>query len=129
MKYFTFGMQDLRITQSYNSTYSHKPHWYNSKDFSDYPIDIGGKDGGLDTYYAPVDMKITAIRFVKNPSANTIWLVATEKCKTPLGEITPFIMLTHWNDDDPYVSKHKVGDIIKAGEPICKEGKIGRAHV
>lgn len=125
MKKFTFGMKELRITQSYNSSYSHKPHWYNSKDYSDYPIDIAGSDGNKQPYYATVDMKITAIRGIGNATTNTIWLVATEKCMTPIGEITPFIMLTHWNDNDPYVSKHKVGDIIKKGEIICEEGTDG----
>lgn len=125
MKYFTFGMKELRITQSYTGTTSHKPHWYNSKDYSDYPIDIAGKDGGQDVYYAPVDMKITAIRGIGSSYTNTIWLVATNECYTPIGQLTPFIALTHWNDDDPYIKGKKAGDIIKAGEPICREGTDG----
>lgn len=125
MKKFTFGMKELRITQSYNSTYSHKPHWYNSKDYSDYPIDIAGSNGNREPYYATCDMKITAIRGIGNDTTNTIWLVALDHYESPIGVITPFIMLTHWNDNDPYVSKHKVGDIIKKGEIICEEGTDG----
>ena len=44
---------------------------------------------------------------------------------TPSGEILPFIMLTHFNDNDPYVSNLKVGSIVKQGQPICEEGTDG----
>ena len=126
MKYFTFGMKQLRITQSYNGTTSHKLHWYNSKDYSDYPIDIAGLDSGQDKYYATVDMKITAIRGIGSSYTNTIWLEALENCITPLGNnIRPFIALTHWNDKDPYIRGRKAGDIVKAGEVICIEGIDG----
>ena len=47
MDYFTFGMKKLRVTQNYNGSISHRLHWYNSKDYADYPIDIHSysKDG------------------------------------------------------------------------------------
>ena len=125
MEYFTFGMKELRVTQNYNGTTSHKPHWYKSKNYCDYPIDIAGKDGGKDIYYASVDMKVTAIKGIGNSMTNTIWLVATEKCMTPSGIMTPFIMLTHWNDNDPYIKNLKVGSIVKKGQPICEEGVDG----
>ena len=126
MKYFTFGMKKLRITQSYNGTVSHKPHWYNSKDYSDYPIDIAGVDGGQDIYYTTVDMKVTAIRGIGTSMTNTIWLEALENCITPLGnDIRPFIGLTHFNDNDEFVRCHYVGEIIKAYTPICREGTDG----
>lgn len=125
MEYFTFGMKEMRVTQNYYGSTSHKPHWYNSKNYADYPIDIAGKDGGQDGYYATVDMKIVAIKGIGNSMTNTIWLVATEKCNTPSGVMTPFIAITHWNDNDPYVAKLKVGSIVKAGEIICLEGVDG----
>lgn len=126
MKYFTFGMKTLRITQSYTGTVSHKPHWYKSKDYSDYPIDIAGSDGGRDIYYATVDMKITAIKGIGNNMTNTIWLEALENCITPLGDkVRPFIALTHFNDNDEFVRSYYVGQILKAGTPICREGTDG----
>ena len=125
MKNFTFGMKSMRITQSYNGTVSHKPHWYNSKNYADYPIDIAGIDGNREPYYAPVDMKVVAIKGIGNSTTNTIWLVATEKCNTPSGIFTPFIVLTHWNDSDPYIKNLKVGSIVKMGSPICEEGIDG----
>ena len=125
MKNFTFGMKNMRITQSYNGTVSHKPHWYNSKNYADYPIDIAGIDGNKEPYYAPVDMKVVAIKGIGTSVTNTIWLVSTEKCNTPSGIFKPFIMLTHWNDSDPYIKNLKVGSIVKAGQPICEEGVDG----
>lgn len=125
MKNFTFGMKDLRISQSYNSTYSHKPHWYKSTNYADYPIDLAGLNGNRDIYYAPVDMKVTAIKGIGNSTTNTIWLVAVDRCYTPSGVMKPFIMLSHWNDNDPYIKKLKVGSIVKAKSPICEEGIDG----
>lgn len=125
MKYFTFGMKVLRITQSYNSTYSHKSHWYNSKDYSDYPIDIAEKDLSDNIYYATCDMRVTAKRGTAQGYTNTIWLVTTDTCKTPIGNCHVFIALTHWNDNDPYTRNLNTGSIVKAGQPICKEGKAG----
>ena len=92
MKNFTFGMKNMRITQSYNGTTSHKPHWYNSKNYADYPIDIAGIDAGREPYYATVDMKVVAIKGIGTSVTNTIWLVATEKCNTPSGIFKPFII-------------------------------------
>lgn len=126
MRYFTFGMKVLRITQNYNQG-NHVPHWKNSRDYADYPIDVAGEDGGRSPYYATVDMEVTSIKGHKEKYTDTIWLVATENCITPIGEIRPFIMLTHWNSDDQYINKLKVGDIVKAGEIICLEGTDGQA--
>lgn len=126
MEYFTFGMKTMRITQSYNGTTSHKPHWYNSKDYSDYPIDIAGENSGREGYYATCDMKVNAIRGIGSSYTNTIWLECMENKITPLGNnVRPFIALTHWNDDDPYIAKLKVGSIVKAGDIICLEGTDG----
>lgn len=125
MQYFTFGMREMRVTQSYHGETSHKSHWSGSKNYCDYPIDIAGNDGGRSWYFATVDMKVVAIKGKGNDMTNTIWLVATERCKTPSGEMTPFIALTHWNDNDPHIAKLKVGSIVKAGEPICEEGVDG----
>lgn len=125
MKYFTFGMKELRVTQNYHGSTSHKLHWYDSSNYADYPIDIARENSGCDIYYAPVDMLVTAIKGIGKSITNTIWLVALERCITPLGVMKPFIMLTHWNDDDPYIHDLKVNSIVKEGNPICKEGKDG----
>lgn len=125
MKNFIYGMKNMRITQSYSGTVSHKPHWYQSKDYADYPIDIAGIDASREPYYATVDMEVVAIKGIGNSTTNTIWLVATEECDTPSGIMKPFIVLTHWNDSDPYIKNLKVGSIVKMGSPICEEGIDG----
>ena len=93
MKSFTFGMKTMRITQNYNGTTSHKPHWYNSKDYADYPIDVAGKDGNREPYYTAVDMQVLAIKGKGNSITNTIWLVTTDKVQTPSGVMKVFMAL------------------------------------
>ena len=85
MNYFVYPMKYMRITQSYSGTASHKLHWYNSKNYKDYPIDDGGRDSGRDGIYCPCDeMVVTQIKGVgNNKITNTIWLVSTTKVKTP----------------------------------------------
>ncbi len=125
MKYFRFGMNTLRVTQNWKGNTSHLYHWYHSTDYADYPIDVAGENGGRDTYYATVDMKVTSIFGIGKGYTNTIWLETVEQVQTPSGIMKVFISLAHFNDNDIYVSKLKVGDIIKAGNPICMEGTDG----
>lgn len=123
MEYFTMGMKNFRVTQNYNGTTSHLKHWYKSRNYADYPIDIAGIDGGSEPFIAPVDMKITSIFGVGNVYTNTIWLETLEKVITPKGIFKVFIALTHFNDID--VKGYKVGDIIKKGKTIVFEGVDG----
>lgn len=126
MKYFYFPMETMNVTQNYNGTVSHKPHWYKSKNYADYPIDIAGAGSGQSAVFAPVDMEVTGILGVGNGATNTIWLVTREKVQTPSGEKKVFMALTHWNDKDGAIKKHnKVGSVVKAGEIICYEGTDG----
>lgn len=125
MEIFTFGMKHLRVTQNYYGTTSHKLHWYNSKDFADYPIDIAGENTSREVYYATVDMEVVAIKGIGNSTTNTIWLKSVHNVLTPSGTMHVFIALTHWNDNDPYIAKFKEGTVIKAGQPICYGGTDG----
>ena len=120
MKKFYLGMETIRITQNYNGGTSHYNHSHGSP--ADYPIDMAGADGGQSCYFAPVDMKITAIKGVGSSATNTVWLVSTEEVKTPTFIDKVFMSLTHWNDS---AMKWKVGDIVKAGEVITWEGTDG----
>lgn len=120
MDKFYFPMETMRITQNPYGSKSHHPH--NTGDPKDYPIDSAGVDGGRSACFAPTDMKITNIKYC---STNTIWLVSTKKCDTSTFKDIVFMTVTHWNDNDPYVKKRKVGDIIKKGEIICLEGTDG----
>ena len=107
MNYFVYPMKYMRITQSYSGTASHKLHWYNSKNYKDYPIDDGGRDSGRDGIYCPCDeMVVTQIKGVgNNKITNTIWLVSTTKVKTPTFSLSCFALF------------------IKNLWPICKPSK------
>lgn len=132
-EYLTYPFRYLRITQHYNGTISHKPHWYGQlknntfgtlPGLKDYPIDEGGKDGNRDPCFARVDMVVKKIYGVGNRGTNTIWLESADKVKLANGK-TDYItlMLTHPNDSD--IGRLKVGMKIKAGEYICYEGADG----
>lgn len=124
MKYFYFPMETMRITQNYNGTASHKPHTTGTP--KDYPIDCAGADSKQSAVFAPVDMKVTAVKGIGSSATNTIWLVSTEPVITPTFTDYVFMTLTHWNDNDSAIKKHKtVGSIVKANEIICYEGRDG----
>ncbi len=118
-------MKNMRVTQNYNGITSHRPHWYNTKDYKDYPIDDGGIDSSKEGIYCPCDeMLVTAVKGVGNTATNTIWLVSTSKVKTPTFEDYAFMTLTHSNDENfknIVVNKTK----YKRGELIIKEGNDG----
>ena len=120
MDKFYYPMETMRITQNPYGSKSHHPH--NTGTPKDYPIDCAGVDGGRSACFATTEMKITNIKYC---STNTIWLVSTKKVDTPTFKDIVFMTATHWNDNDPYVKKRKVGDTIKKGEIICLEGTDG----
>ena len=122
MNKFYFGMETMRITQNYNGTASHYNHSHGTP--ADYPIDCAGVDGQQSAYFAPVDMRVVAIRGVGNYATNTIWLETTETVQTPTFSDIVWLTLTHWNDGS-ITSKFKVGDVIKAGSIIAYEGTDG----
>lgn len=124
---FYFPMETMRITQNpYGDTSHHKHNLGTPKD---YPIDSAGDihtTGGRSACFAPVDMKVTAIKGVGNSATNTIWLVSVDKVKTPKFIDHVFMAITHWNDNDGAIKKHnKIGAIVKKGEIICYEGTDG----
>ena len=114
MNYFVYPMKYMRITQSYSGTASHKLHWYNSKNYKDYPIDDGGRDSGRDGIYCPCDeMVVTQIKGVGNNKITT-------KVKTPTFNDYAFMTLTHSNDSD--FKNIRVGTKFKRGQLIVNEG-------
>ena len=119
---FYFPMETMRITQNPYGSRSHHDHNLGSP--KDYPIDSAGVDGGQSACFAPVDMKVTAIKGVNNSATNTIWLVSVDKVKTPKFIDHVFMAITHFNDRDK-PKNYKVGQIIKKGEIICYEGRDG----
>lgn len=116
MRKFYLGMETIRITQNYDDG-SHYNHSHGSP--ADFPIDMAGADGGKSCFFAPVDMKVTAIKGIGSTVTNTVWLVSTEKVKTPTFIDYVFMTLTHFDDN---AMKWKVGNIIPAGDIITWEG-------
>lgn len=123
MNYFIYPLKNMRITQNYNSEYSHKKDWYNSKDYKDYPIDDGGENTTREGIYCPCDeMIVTEIKGVgNNKITNTIWLKSTTKVTTPTFTDIAFMTLTHSNDKD--FKNIKVGTKFKRGDLIVYEGE------
>ncbi len=121
--YAIFPMNYLRITQSYDQG-NHIDHWKGAN-YVDYPIDVGGMDSGRDYLFAPVDMKVTALSGIGNKLvSNKIFLESVNKVKTPKwGTTKIFMTAVHFENSDVSKFGLSVGKIIKAGQPICFEGR------
>ena len=123
--YLTYPCKTMRITQSYTGTTSHKPHWYLSRDYKDYPIDEGGADGGRDWFYCPCDeVKVVKIYGVGNKGTNTVWIESTSEVDTACNEHTYITMqITHPNDED--LRKLSIGQTFTRGQAMFREGMDG----
>lgn len=122
-KYCKFPMHYLRVTQNYKEG-NHLLHWKDA-DYIDYPIDFGGEDTEKDYLYAPVDMKIVALRGIGDINvSNKIFLESVEPVRTPAFGVTKiFMTAVHFEDSDVKKYNLTVGRVIKQGEVICMEGK------
>lgn len=122
--YLVYPCKVMGISQSYTGIYSHKTNLTGSP--CDYPIDEAGNDTGRTWMFCPCDgMRIARITGVGASNTNTLWLESTSQVVMPLGLNYITLMVVHPEDDD--LSKLKTGQIFKRGEPICREGKDGRA--
>lgn len=121
--YLVFPMEYLTITQSYSGITSHLPH--NTGTPKDWPIDIGGRDGGRDWFLCPCDeMKVIKTYGVGNRGVNTVWITSTKKVVFANGKKDYVTMqVTHPNDDD--LKKIKKGQVFKRGEKMFREGTDG----
>ena len=110
-----FPMKYLNITQGHRGG-THK---------AGFPIDIAGKDTGIDDVFAPFDGMINKI-YEPNNSAlgHTVWLESLAPVAYADGTIDfATIMLTH----DNAVTDLRVGQIIKQGQVFYQEGTAGFA--
>lgn len=123
MNYATYPLKNMRITQNYNGTTSHKPHTQGN--YKDYPIDDGGKDTSREGVYCPCDeIKIIRLYGERNKGTNTIFFESTSECVFPDGTEDYLCgLITHANDAD--LAKLKVGQKITRGKLICNEGTDG----
>ena len=124
MNYFIYPVKNMNISQSYTGSFSHSDNFNGNP--NDFPIDECGKNTSREYLYCPCDeMEIKRIYGVKNSGTNTIWLTSTSKVNSPYGYDYMTMMVIHPEDDD--LSRLKVGQRFKRGEPIFREGKDGYA--
>ena len=110
-----FPMKYLNITQGHRGG-THK---------AGFPIDIAGKDTGIDDVFAPFDGMINKI-YEPNNSAlgHTVWLESLAPVTYADGTVDfATIMLTH----DNAVTDLRVGQIVKQGQVFYQEGTAGFA--
>ena len=106
-----FPMPTMNITQGYNEG-SHK---------GTFALDLAGEDSGIDWVLAPFTGKI--VKTLSGTFGNWYWFESLDKVLCANGELTKLTcMFGHDNK-----MRHKEGDIIKQGEPLCAEGTSGNA--
>lgn len=106
-----FPMPTMNITQGYNEG-SHK---------GTFALDLAGEDSGIDWVLAPFTGKI--VKTLSGSFGNWYWFESLDKVLCANGELTKLTcMFGHDNK-----MRHKEGDIIKQGEPLCAEGTSGNA--
>lgn len=109
-EYAIFPMTYLNISQGVNDNYSHKER---------NAIDITGKDGGIDSAYAPFTGVIKKIY-----KGYTVWLESCNPVMFADGTIDYMtIMVIHDNDTSDLYE----GKVIKQGERFFEEGTAGNA--
>ncbi len=112
----------MRITQRYDGTTSHLPHTTGTP--QDFPVDEAGADGGSDPVFAPCDCVVRRIWGVAESGVNTLWVESRKKVRLANGKTTVVtLQLTHPNDGD--LRRLQVGQTIKKGDVLCREGTDG----
>lgn len=120
MQYLKYPTKNMRITQDYNGSTSHKIASTGSP--KSYPIDEGGANTGREYFYAPCDLTIKRIYGVNDGGTNTVWLQSNNKVKLANGkESYVTLMIIHMNDSD--LEKLKVGQKFEQGDKMFLEGK------
>lgn len=122
--YFRYPFKTMGISQNYNGSYSHRK--YSTGNRKDYPIDEAGSDTGKDWMYAMNDLVVKRIYGLGSSSKpNTIWLQTRNPVVTPLGIGYVTFRATHMSDTD--LKKYRVGQVIKRGTKMFREGIDGGA--
>ena len=117
MEEATLLLDELKITQGYDESYSHKGR---------YALDIVGSKTGKINLKAPFD---GIIKKVYTKSSNVVWLESINKVKYASG-VSDYMTIMTMHDND--VSDLKVGKKIKKGEVYYTGGTKGNvtgAHI
>ena len=124
MEYAIYPFRFMNITQRHDQG-NHTAHWKNSKNYSDKPWDEACQDTGRSYFEPRNDFKIEQI--IGNATNGfSVRLKSVKKLQMPSGRNDYLLLtLTHMNADD--MSKVKVGQILKAGSKVLREGTSGLA--
>ena len=86
MEYAIYPFEYINISQRHDEG-NHKPHWYNSKNYSDKPWDEALKDTGRDYFVPENDFKIVEILGLNTTAVtNSVRLESVNKLKIPYQE-------------------------------------------
>lgn len=117
-----FFMEYLRVTQGYGVYKSGSTDYTSYSHTGSYALDLGGRDLGEDTAYAPCDIVVKRIY----GNYNAVWFESLEKVICADGKERKLIfMLLHINQADLKKLGIEVGKVFKQGEAFYKEGSAG----
>ena len=127
MEVALYPFEYMNITQRHDEG-NHLKHWYPTPNplYSDKPWDEACRDSGRSYFVAFNEWKIVEKRGTQS-GGYSVRLETTKKLKIPAlkDAVILEMTLTHLNYDD--YSKLKVGQIIKKGQKLIREGTSGEA--
>ena len=124
-EYAVYPFDYMCITQRYDQG-NHIPHWKNSKNYSDKPWDEACKDSGRSYFIPQNDYKIIEIMGLGTSVTNSVRLKSVNKLTMPCGKTDYLeLTLTHMMEED--LKKVKVGQVLKKGSKVLREGTDGKA--
>ena len=129
-EYAIYPFEYMGISQRHD-TGNHKPHWYNSKDYSDKPIDEACKDTGR-SYFVPQNDFIVEEVIGRDDSdtrayTNSVRLKSKNKLVSPIDpnkEEYLYLTLTHMNEDN--LRQIRVGQELRKNSRYLLEGTDGK---
>lgn len=128
-EYAIYPFEYMGISQRHD-TGNHKPHWYNSKNYSDKPIDEACKDTGR-SYFVPQNDFIVEEVIGRDDSntkkiTNSVRLKSKNKLVSPIApnkEEYLYITLTHMNEEN--LRQIRVGQELRKNSRYLLEGSDG----
>ena len=125
-EYAIYPFQTMNISQNYNQG-NHIPHWKDSTNYSDKPWDEAGADSGRDYFIPQNDFVVEEILGINTNVTNSVRLRSVNKIYIPYKNDADYLYLTltHMNEDN--LGEIRVGQVLKKGMKILREGNDGLA--
>lgn len=124
-EYAVYPFEEMKITQRHDEG-NHIPHWKPFIDHSDKPWDEACKDYGRSYFVPQNDYKVIQ-KLGNQDGGYNVRLTTLNKVVTPFKSEPDYLhlTLTHINYDD--YSKLFVGQIIRKGQKLLREGTSGKS--